>query len=424
MNRTRPDISPIRRRIALRSLVASALLLIAGQVSAFERVRVIDDQLQAHEGTLVNLTDRQLRLLDDQRQPVSLEGPRLARVVWLGAVSTGGRQVVAHLADGQVVSGKLAGATDAGLLSFEVDDLGVVKVNLEQVSRISFPLSAPAPAPKPPAAGAGGKPGEPATANSAAPKAETPDRPPAASPGSAAAPAAGDVVQLANGDRLTGFVEAMNTTQLHLQTGRQTLKIDLARVSMIELANPIREQPGIYLQLSTGGRLRVTELNLDAEGGGTGVTATKTAFTLKSSKAVRVDFHQQHRLMDLSELPRQVIAGGKVFGVQHPVTTDRGLIGLHAPIEVRFTLPAGASRFATRAMIADEARTAGDMKLTLLDEKGELASEHLHPGKPIAPVAIDLRSPNLTLKLDDAAGGPVLDRLELHEARILIKTGK
>lgn len=424
MNRTRDNFRMIPQRAAIVPLLLALLLAMTGRASAWDKVRVIDDQLQTHEGTLVSLTDRQLRLFDDQRQATSLEGPRVARVIWLGAVATGGRQVMAHLADGQVVAGKLAEATDAGMLSFEVDDLGVIKVNLEQVSRISFPVTTPAPAAasaKPPATG-NKIAAQETPANPASSKTEPP-RPSSAS-AAGAAPAAGDVVHLANGDRLTGFVEALNTTQLHLQTGKQTVKIDLDRVAMIELANPVRELPGIYLQLSSGARIRVTELNLDAEGGGTGVTFAKAAFALKKSKAVQVDFHQQHRLMNLADLPRQVIAGGKIFGVEHPVTTSQGVIGLHAPIQVRFTLPEGAARFSASAMIAEEARAAGDMKIFLLDEKGELAAEHLHPGKTTATLAAPLRSRELTLKLDDAAGGPVLDRLELHEARILIKIGK
>ena len=252
-----------------------------------------------------------------------------------------------------------------------------------------------------------------------------------------------DVVRLTNGDTLSGFVISLGDAGLTLQPnagGEVTLPLD--RVASLALSNPDAAPPADadLVVLADGSRLR---------GRGLAITGDAVRFTPTLAAAAgpvelplgtvrRVDFASSGvRLVDLADRPIYVVSGGEAFGLDLPPRVDGSTIYLHAPVTVRFDLPAGARRLAYTAEldlpgdVPPERAAWAEVSVSVTGEAAEgaagaagaeIAGVTLNAEQPVAESNLNLAADAaaVTLTVDPRRYGPVLDRVRLRDAVLLV----
>lgn len=271
-----------------------------------------------------------------------------------------------------------------------------------------------------------------------------------------------DVLLLANGEQLVGFVDALAVDAVHFVIGdaADPLPIAPARVSGLWMSNPnsAETKPGVYATMRSGSRVHclLSELAFSDDGpsiglaptlqkdgpdGAFGPTYTRVLLgdagePLPVMPAVRqLDFGVAgRRLVPLSSLPMAMEEGGAFFGVpSQPLRLADGAVALHAPVAVSFALPEGARRLvATVALAIGEdipvARHAwagcevvvrcGDEELARVSIDAEQPEHRLNLALPAAA-----GSAGLTVTVEEGVNGPILDRIELRDAEVLVVGG-
>lgn len=243
----------------------------------------------------------------------------------------------------------------------------------------------------------------------------------------------GDRVVLVNGDVLNGFVTAVTPTGIAIQPAGQDAAspVPLDRIVSIDLVNPMRVEHGKahLVWLVDGSRVAARDVTMDDDR----LKLEGTLFGESASPAVAV--HQVSRIdianprsamVDLADQPLAIVAGGEVFGLPWPPRVgDRG-IDMHAPITVTWELPPGVRRFAATAELAVEAgapRAAiqwADFVATFSVDGREVASHRLNAGQTGVRINVPVDGVKLEVKLAAGVNGPVMDRLRLRHAVLLI----
>ena len=346
-----------------------------------------------YDGTL-HYFDGQRRL---QRQAVD-EFVSLRRIAgrssvhaWQRLQASGGMM----LNDGQRLAGRWVGASEDGQsLLWEHAQLGEMEVPLDRVAQLWH--------------------GEAGWATLEAPPAE-------------------DVVVLSNGDELRGFIESVDKAGVAMQTARGDEPVHLPATRMVRVvfANPrARPAEGLHeVHLTDGSRVLASEMELSEDGSleaRFALAGGSTRRQVAGHELVRVDFTAAgHRLVALHELPREVIAGGEVFGLPMRPHVVGGALHLRAPVTVRFELPEGAARFAGEAELA----TGPDAPRELLEwadfdlivrSGDEQQRWHLYGQQPRVEVNLPLGQRTLEIELEPGVNGPIMDRVRLIEAYVLV----
>lgn len=241
-----------------------------------------------------------------------------------------------------------------------------------------------------------------------------------------------DRLVLSNGDALEGFVTAVTETGVEIQQddGAAPIALPRDRIAAVVLANPVPTAgtEGQRLVMRDGsvidGRsvaIRSETVRFEPTLGEAGVVEVPL------SAVRRIDFTGGgRRLAALGDLARQV-SGGEVFGVaMRPRVEADGALWLHAPVAVTFELPEGARRLAAEAALAggadapSELHAWADFELTVTVD-GESQRYRLHGDQPRVRLNAALSGSSLRLELTAGANGPVLDRLRLRDAVVLIE---
>jgi len=249
------------------------------------------------------------------------------------------------------------------------------------------------------------------------------------------APAESDWVELANGDKLLGFVTRIVPAglELQIQGHEQTVILPIDQIQAVGLANPRQHPLSRYAMvwLADGSRILVDSL-LVASDRLSMVMALKpsgAAVSLPMKQAIRIDMPSlKGRLIDLASLPMRVIRGGVVFGLDMGPRVEGVSILMHAPVAIGYELPVGAIRFAAVAeLIAPTGGGAdrgwGDLELMISVDGGELSRSRLNTAQPGVRLYGVLDGKVLTIELDPGYNGPVWDRLLLRDAVIYTRTG-
>lgn len=252
-------------------------------------------------------------------------------------------------------------------------------------------------------------------------------------------PASRDQVILNNGDTVDGYVLAVDeagwSVQLADQRTGMTLPTD--RVRAVRLANPPdtvgRDQPGSHwVWLADGSRVAVRALAM------TGDQVTLTLAWPGESREVVVAMPRIDRivpasssgyLVQLADLPMRVIEGGSVFGLTvRPRVMGRS-IWMHAPVAVQFDLPPGAQ--ALRAVIQLVMPAGGGDSLYgadcearwRLDDQPVAGRFSLSPAQATTTVHVSFDGEStLTLDLDEASNGPILDRVLIQDGMVYVRS--
>jgi hypothetical protein len=367
-----------------------------------------------------------------------------------------------ELIDGQRYPGRLTGADEAGQSidwTLSLPTAVTVRVSLEQVRSLRWPLlSKPqAPAPEPTAANA---PPQPAGAlvgspvNS--PVRSVVDSPASRPPAGAVSTTTGDSVTLANGDRVSGFVQAIKLSGLELRTGSGTAALTLPVERLTEVtfssvgaaasgstpAGTQRVIPGAgTVVLRNGARLSGTELRVSGDasasvslmlslpGSVSGQESGKSmAVSLPVTQVERIELQSRAgALVALSSLPLSVIEGGSVLGLPVLPRVEAGDWLLHAPLLANVELPQGTRRISMKLSLAlpaglsREAQGKPDFIVTLEQSGKTLAQVRIHPQSPEQLINVAADAGLMRIKLDASLNGPVLDRLRISGGVVLVK---
>jgi len=250
-----------------------------------------------------------------------------------------------------------------------------------------------------------------------------------------------DLLILANGDRLTGFVVALGPKAVAFQPDGQTRSLVLPRdrVHVVRLSNPdmpTEQRAGHMVRLRDGQRVRMRQFDIDED------TLVATPALGPADAVVRIPIKDVQRIdiassrgrvTDLADLPRNVTAGGKVFGVtMHPRPVDdarptalaSSALWLHAPIAVTFDLPKGADRLSFNATLGDARGTPtgwADAELIVTVAGKEAARKRLTVKSPTVSVNIPAGE-RLEIRIESGVNGPVLDRVTLRDAVVHVAT--
>ncbi len=405
--------SKIKNQITL--LVVLLLTAATTTATALTPATLLNPQLEAQPINLAGLSEGTLSFFDDDRRLTRAPVEGFVRLS-LAAEPTAGEASrdygppptlgLIELVDGQRIAGSWTGATrDGEAIIWTHPTLGRCTLGLDDVRRVVID-------------------GE-ANAGPVSMDAGT---------------AEGDAVWLRNGDVLVGFIVLVGDDAVTILPDGAADEVTLAldTVARVTLANPVmgpgEAATGDLVALNDGSRVR---------GGGVSIARETLRLTPALTDAMQpvelaldqvrqIDFAAAGlRLVELGDQPMQTVAGGSAFGLDYWPTMDNGGVRLHAPVTVVFELPAGVERFAATALLdlpsgLPEARAAwADLTVWVAaDGSAEALGEPiwLRAETPRGTLNVTLDGPRrLTIEVDPAANGPVLDRLLLRDAVLLVR---
>jgi hypothetical protein len=390
-----------RRPHSTMLALATAAALSAGAVARADSRVLYDRNLQARTVELIGLDGLSLRFQDEfgvtRSLPLSSIAAVLpARSAAAGAsAATGGGWV--ELADGQRFPGRLAPTSpNDEAVAWLHDDFGPMQIALERVAFVSLE-------------GAG------RNAIEAVRSGARTD----------------DVLMLTNGDRLTGFLVAVDG-EIEFeseQAGFVTLGVD--RVAWFSLAVNPEPLEGLVVWLSDGAIARVADMRSPADGR---VelrldSAASSEFDLDDIEAIVFDAARLQPLA--SVLPddqqplgrRRLIEPLRLAG--DGATPDAGPgvapdLELPGPMRIDWTLPRGATRFSALAEMPHASFPWGDCEVVFEVDGVERARVRLNQETPDAEIAIDVEGEVLTMRVEPGAYGPVKDRVILRRPLLLL----
>ena len=255
-----------------------------------------------------------------------------------------------------------------------------------------------------------------------------------------------DTLLLASGETLTGFLEAvkMDTIDFVVGDADDPIAIPLDRVHGFTIANkpkPIKQKAEdrfirVALQDGSSYLLKSAE-TANAENLGhlrlTGVSILPIpvpVVSLAMQRVTRIEpLSSGQVLQPLTDFDDEVLEGGEVFGVpKPPEQTGDGSLKLHAPVKLGFDLPSGASRVAfTVEMdlgpdISATHRAMAGCELIVYEGEKLLGRATLSPDTAAQRINLPLTSSALRIALKPGVNGPVLDRVLLTDAQVVVQS--
>jgi hypothetical protein len=236
-----------------------------------------------------------------------------------------------------------------------------------------------------------------------------------------------DRVMLSNGDLMRGFVVSATAEGLAIQLEgrRDAVTLPRERIVNVTLANPAPSTQDQTHMIYLADSSRVRAAGLTVEGDRLRLTGAP-AESIALASVGRIDVAARGaRLIELSDLPMTTLSGGEVFGMPMPPRVDAGVWRMHAPLTLGFDLPPGATRFAAVAQIDAEGNepvqwtdfvvriVAGDAEHSCRITREQPTCRINLPFGDAATI--------LTIELDAGVNGPVMDRLRLRDAVVLIE---
>jgi hypothetical protein len=265
-----------------------------------------------------------------------------------------------------------------------------------------------------------------------------------------------DVIILANGDRLEGFVEHIGD-QLRLEVGQTARDLPLENIAAVLLANPTRAPEGTVVYLRDGSIVATDHLQPAPEGfitlipraaGGQPVQQGSEAgvihLPLVEVAAVKLD---AAALSPLAAMPlqrqeaqpgRRWVPPVRLLGQSPPLLGAYDL-EFPGPMTAEWTLPEGAAWFAAEAELPRAMWNWGDCELIVSLVTGSGAREgttevfrsRMNADSPTASVRVDLlsaarqmgtRGPaRLRVTIDAGMYGPIQDQIILRRPLIMLE---
>lgn len=242
-----------------------------------------------------------------------------------------------------------------------------------------------------------------------------------------------DRVLLMNGDTLDGFVSGIDSTGLLFQPNghEKALVLPIARLRLISLANGTdRYRSNRYLVwLTDGSCLETRSIKMTSDQvllEPVLISGTPTR-TVPVDGIVRIDLALADKyLVDLVDLPMQVTAGGSALGLPVPPRVAGASVWMHAPVTVVYDLPDQAVRFYATVVVAggrepSVARAWTDFEVRIHAADQIMSHCRLNVKQGTATINTALLGRKLTIELVAADNGPIMDRMLLHNAVVLVR---
>ena len=403
----------------MHSTLLHLLTLILGVPDEAEGARrLLDRRLQERLVHLMGLEEQRLTYTDAagllrtesmHEHAALLPGGPAAAPIGPGVLD-GPDHGVLELTDGQRLVGALRPAapdSDAEVVAWEHEVLGVVRVSLDRVRRVRL---APAPA--------------------------------------AAEGAADDELVMANGDRLSGFLVRISPSDgvVGLETDGTERAVPLDRLAEIRLANPAETPAGTLVWLADGSVVAVDSfrtsrtgeitlaLALQADSAGAPSESRPAALALEDIRAIAFDAGILTPLARCAP-SRQSPSEGRRW-TEPAMTGDSGAALLYAadivlpgPMSVEWTIPAGATRLAAEAELPPDMWVWGDCEVVVSLAGGsgraaELFRARLSGDEPVARINVPLAgggpARRLEIRTEPGRFGPIQDRVILRRPLLLL----
>ena len=379
--------------------MAACLWCISPSVLAVTPATLIGPDLKAHPIEITTLDNHTLNYFDEERTLRSADIDRYVQLREIGDSETmdlSGMPGV-WLTNGQRFSGSWVGPTDDGAgLQWRHNRIGTISIMLEDIAHVSW------------------VPGD-ATDLRAAPNS--------------------DVITLINGDTLSGFVSALAGQGVTLvsESGDAPVTIPYGRIASMSLSNPKTQviEPNHRLTLADGTRVQADRLEISG-----GLVSCRVFppgelpndIQMPIDELARIDFWAGGlRLIDLTELPIRARHKTYVFGLPAPLRLSGRSVRMHAPGEVAIELPDGSQRFAAVAELDTQDAPAtmadwSDFEVIVSSEDHEPQRFRISGQQPMIRINTPATEPALNIRLDPGVNGPILDRLLLRDAVILVRT--
>lgn len=378
--------------------VVSAGVFLTADARAVTPARLIGPDLVAQPVTIAGLNDETLTYFDEQRilRSAAVDGFVQLRAIG-GMEGTAAPYPSVTLTDGQRFTGDWVGPTpDGGALRWRHDLIGEVVIPLDELATVIWRTADALPVP-----------------------AETP---------------ATDTLTFINGDTLTGFVSALNGqgVQMVPDAGGAAVTIPYERIASLSFSNPSRQtaEPYHRVALADGTRVWADEMRLGNDTASWLATppgASPVRVETAIAELARIDFRTGGMsLIDLTELSPTLGPDTGVFGLSMPARIVGRTIRAHAPATLTFDLPDGAARFAALAELdtvdaPDNIADWADFQVVLLAGSTEVGRWHIDGTRPRALINTPVAGPGLTIRLEPGMNGPILDRLRMSDAVVLVR---
>ncbi len=251
-----------------------------------------------------------------------------------------------------------------------------------------------------------------------------------------------DVLRLANGDTLRGFIASFgDKTTIELRDG-STIVTPMNILDEMTLANPGEQPAGVRVWLTGGNVVDVeslraitgkpSRLEVTLETGSiVAVNATATPseaddqptglrFEIDRNHIDAVNFDAQS-LVPLVSLQASTDGRRLVIDTNGVASLGAQSILMPGPMKATWVLPRGSARLALTAELPLKARAWGNLELIVLVDGVERERHSLSAQSPKAHLRLDLADAReLTIELNEGQFGPVQDRVELRDAILLI----
>jgi hypothetical protein len=256
--------------------------------------------------------------------------------------------------------------------------------------------------------------------------------------GGASVPAPGDAdtLQLANGDRLEGFVTALGdpiTVEVLNGDGStpKTIELPLDRVVSVRMVTPAQEPSGRRLWLMEGTVVDVEDLTLGDDGlfrlEGMPMVVDEQARRIDVGAVAGLQFDAQGLIPFAAITPSRVSGPPTRYVVPAPTVLDEfaplGLnrVEFRGPMSVQYLLPDGSTYLSAEAALPMKARSWGDCELVIREDDRKIFSVRLNSDRPTAVIGVPLDGSRLTVEVTEGSGGPVQDRVVLLRALFLVE---
>jgi len=265
-------------------------------------------------------------------------------------------------------------------------------------------------------------------------RAVTPD-----SPERAPAIGSGDLVLLANGDRVEGFLVGFGTVAtIEDASSHELIEIPLERVAQVRIAGPALAPAAnneyARLWTSEGSIFDVAQVTWSPEEvrySRTPEEAHSVAAPIERTygpEIIRAVEFRQGSLVPLARLPLEKALPSEWNEVALPPRVLRAdaLLGLSdvefiGPMEAIYVLPPGASRLAAEVELPSTSWDWGDVDLVVHVDEQEIVRRHFDADNPVFSLTTPLPPGRLLhIKLEEAGNGPVQDRLLFHQPMLRV----
>ncbi|WP_145072813.1 hypothetical protein [Poriferisphaera corsica] len=243
-----------------------------------------------------------------------------------------------------------------------------------------------------------------------------------------------DVLVMKNGELIRGFViEAKGDVfRFQMEDAEEAMDVGIGQVRAISLMNQVMEgDRGEYVvNMKDGGRFYANSLRMSDK-----VVGMEISLTGQGERSVEVPLEMVgeidvlksgFRLAYLSEMDVVVEEPSVVFGKSYRHEISQRVMKLHAPLSLRFDLPRGVVRLGGIVELdedEDVPQLAGWADMNVVFRGNGYEKKYRLNGEARRhDIEVNLEGKReVFVELDEGLNGPVLDRMRLLDAKLLIR---